>query len=324
MPMSKLDLHECFIKALHSKITNKRDLVDVVSDVLRIEREPASRRLCGKVNFSVREMGLLADKLNISLDILMSGKYDYQWVPFMLSYPMRNTSMDILCDIIDVDSEQICLLRPTEYGAILNSFPVEFVLYHPVLFKYLCFRWGYYFIGSNEFNDFSKWELPERLKNTKDKYEKAYSTVIKTFYLCDTSIIWTLAYEIRTLYEIGVILAADKDAIKNDIKDLLANLELHLKGIYKSEIFPSDVDFYASSTNMGFSCRYLSSGVRHSALFSINFAYSSLIYNDENYKLLKDWLISLQNISALLSKTGHLERRLFFKKQGDILDTLLG
>ena len=69
--MKKKDLHDIFIEELQNRGIKKADLVYLISDILKLEKESAYRRLAGKVNFSVREMGILAKALNISLDSLL-------------------------------------------------------------------------------------------------------------------------------------------------------------------------------------------------------------------------------------------------------------
>lgn len=69
--VKRINLHDEFIAALHEKVPKRSELVIRISDLLCIEKESASRRLNGRVSFSIREMGILASELGISIDGLL-------------------------------------------------------------------------------------------------------------------------------------------------------------------------------------------------------------------------------------------------------------
>lgn len=85
--MSREDLHDAFIGELSRKVPRRADLVNQIADILKLEKESVYRRMAGKVNFSVRETGILAQALNISLDSLLDRDRKVQWLPFVLASP---------------------------------------------------------------------------------------------------------------------------------------------------------------------------------------------------------------------------------------------
>lgn len=85
--INKKDLHDDFIDELYRKIPKRVDLINLLSDILRLEKESIYRRLARKVNFSIREMGILAKELNISIDRLLYKEEEHQWLPVVLEYP---------------------------------------------------------------------------------------------------------------------------------------------------------------------------------------------------------------------------------------------
>lgn len=323
--MDRINLHEAFIKALYEKKSKRSDLVSLISDVLRIERESASRRLSGKVQFSIQEMGSLAKELNISLDALLYTTDNYQWVPLMLQYPMTVKSIDTLCDMIDADFKRIDKItqRPTESGAVISTLPIELFIYHPYLMKFMFFKWGYYFIGTEEFDKFSNWKLPERLARIAKKYEASAGTITRSFYIWDESLIWALAKEIEKLHIAHAITTEERNILKQELKDLLKNLESFIKGIYKPHIQITEVDFYVSTPNLGFTCFYLASDTEFTISFEMNFVRSVFQENYERFVSFKTWMNSLQRTSNLLSKSGQIYRRSFFESQHNILDSIL-
>ena len=89
--MNTANLHKEFIKELNNRIPQRSELVSKISDILHIEREPVSRRLSEKVQFSVREMGVIARELEISLDSMLYQNTPYHWIPLILESPLGSS-----------------------------------------------------------------------------------------------------------------------------------------------------------------------------------------------------------------------------------------
>ncbi len=324
--MKESNLCDEFIRILGDENIRRAELVSVIADILGIEKECASRRLSGKVQFTANEIGVLAGKMNISLDLLLYKDSAYRWIPLIFSSPMEAKTMDTLYDIINNLYEQIAQItvRPSVYVSIFKSLPLNFFIYHPVLMKFMFFMWGYYFVGTKEFNKFSGWELPEKLKNIKETYEKSVGRVTDSLYIWDENIIWSLVNEISKFHLMHILTSKEKDLIKSDLRDLLNNLELHIKGIREmNKSITHDLEFYVTSISLGLTATYLGSDINRMFVFGNGFAVSPIIKNPHECLILKDWIYSLRKVSYLLSNSGPVQRRLFFEKQHKIIDFLL-
>ena len=164
--MNKKDLHDVFIDELNRRFPKKFDLVNLISDILKIEREAVYRRLSGKVNFSVREIGILAATLNISIDALLHQNKSIKWLPLVLESPLKMNSMEIPFNMVETllsNMKDLAGSGQAEMGGVYNHLPLLFYLHSPILRKFLFFKWGHYFIQTDEFNKFSEWELPEKI-----------------------------------------------------------------------------------------------------------------------------------------------------------------
>lgn len=325
--MNKKNLHDIFVEELYKRGSKKSDLINQISDILKLEKESIYRRMAGKVNFSVCEMGILAKAMNISLDSLLYNEYNnLQWLPFILESPLKLHSMDSLCDMIDFTLKRIENINrdePGETGYIYNSLPLELFMYSPLMMKFMFFKWGNYFIKSEEFNHFSEWQLPYRLSTIIEKHEEAYNFK-EAFYIWDNSLIWTLTKEIDNFHRMHIITTQEKDDIKNELKDILSVLEKTLNGTCVPKVpLASESAFYVSSINLGFTSSYYISGVKHFATLQTNFSFSVIENSKESFEKIKEWIKSFCNISTLLSKSGRIERRLFFDTQYNIINNVL-
>lgn len=324
--MKKMNLHDVFVDELYKREAKKVDLINQISDILMLEKESVYRRMAGKVNFSVREIGILAKTMNISLDSLLYDDMDFQWLPFILESPSKLQSMNSLYDMIEFYIKQIENINkdePGEAGSVHNSMPLEFYIHYPFIRKFMFFKWGNYFVQSEEYNNFSQWKLPYRLSQITEKFHEVYNFA-KVFYIWDSSLIWTMVKEVYNFYQMNIITIEEKEEIKKELKDLLSKLEKALNGTYTPNVpFPLEMDFYVSSINMGFTSNYFMSGNKHLALFQTNFSFSIIENSEESFERIKEWIKSFCKISTLLSRSGRIERRLFFEQQYKIIDDVL-
>lgn len=70
--------------------------------------------------------------------------------------------MDSLSTMIEANFEYMRKIgeRKAESGHLYSTMPIEFFLSYPTLSKFMFFKWGHYFIGTEEFDNFSEWNIP--------------------------------------------------------------------------------------------------------------------------------------------------------------------
>ncbi len=323
------DLHDTFIKALQERTSRKTDLADTIASILRIEKESAYRRLTGKVNFSLREAGIIARELGMSLDELVQQGEQRMWMPIELKHPLMVNSMDELFDKIETQIDLFAdVVRggeaPAAMGNIYSTLPMEFYLSLPVLAKFMFFRWGYYFLGADEFLDYSSWQLPERASNILPRLKELFR-LNSNFYIWDEAIIWTLAKEIANMHRMNIITDREKQEIKSALKEMLDKLEQTLNTNYIPTVgVAAEAEFYVCPIPLGFTCHYVEAENRHHITFQTNFTFSMVgSYDETSLGKMKMWVNSFRKISTRLSRGGRTERRLFFANQYDVLDYVL-
>ncbi len=323
--MNKIDLHEEFLTALCSRVPRRPDLINRISDILLIEKESASRRLSGKVNFSVREMGALASTLGITIDSLLHKDTDFQWFPVTLEAPMkRRRSMEYLYNAIQSSIDRIKQITesPAEAGKVCSTLPSELYILYPTLARFMLFKWGYYFVGTEEFYNFSQWEAPAEFSLIKDRIMEGFQFE-KVFHIWDNALIWTLAGEIENFHRMRIISTEERDTIRDELHLLLTDAENTLNGNAPLIQYPNaKFSFYVSTMNLGFTSSYYSSDKACIAMFKTNFS-SAILEDCQEVAKLKEWVRSLRNVSVLLSGSGHIERRLYFERQHEILRYVL-
>lgn len=320
--MNKPDLLEKFVQTLHAKYPKRQELVSIIENTLNIERESASRRLSGRVQFTIRELGTLAFELNISLDNLLQPE-EYNSVPFVMQGPFTAHSIDVLVEQMKQKVsklENICH-TVTEIGSIFNALPAEFYIPYPSLAKFMLFKWGHYFIGSGEFAKYESWVVPKSILDIHDRIMSIRVKYKRIICFWDISLVWNIVKDIEYFLKIHSISPKDVKMLKQDILDMLNDVESMAKGSNKKNMGP-DIKFYVSSVHMGMTYSYFFSDVSCASSFNTYFMRSIFLENQETCLRVRNWIISMKKVSTLISGSGEKERILFFEEQRKIVNNI--
>lgn len=317
-----MNLHEQFLNVLKDKINDKRQLASIISEVLRIEREPALRRINGKVLFTVQEIGIIAIKLGISIDGLLNHDEDYNQLMVGMGKPNKYKSLDTLTYFVDQQLD-ICIQdenEQNEMGVVFCSLPVEFFVPFPHLSKFIVFKWRHNFIEKEEYTDYDTWEVPKNLFKYKDEFPKALNCIDKIIYIWDIPVIWTLVNEINYFYNIKLLRKKEMNLIKEDLFLLLKDIESLTKGSANRTLLKNNVQFYIPNVHIGVYSRYYCSKKNSYSYVSNNFMRSLLMRDEKTNKNIYNWINSMKSVSTLISGSGEKERKLFFDEQFKILN----
>lgn len=315
-----------FINALYQKIKKRSQLVSFISETLEIERESASRRLNGSVNFSVEEMGILSLKLGISLDgLLFSNGEHFHFPSFTMYSPMQAKSLSTLTLGIEADLiflSDIILSEPTEYGSMFTFLPLHFLMPYHSLLKFIYFKWGYYYMGTADFDNYGDWEIPKDLSKLSDKTLYLCSKVERMTYIWDCSAIWSFVNDIMYFASIGSLNNNDLKLIKDDLHSMLYQFEEMLKGTHSTLFGLKDVEIYISEVSLGACFSYHISKDKWCSNFHTYFVGTGYNEDYNTTMQLRDWMNSMKKICSLISGSGIRERKRFFYQQHNIVDRI--
>lgn len=322
--MEKRDLLMSFVDALNQKVLKKSDLITTITDVLKIEKESVTRRMNGKVQFTIREMGILAKELDISLDQLLYMKHEYTPIQFKMDSPV-STTMDNLLEYMEeiisilvdqLDSDDL------EMGAVVDSLPVELFIYYPNLCKFMYFKWGHNFEGTFKYSNYSEWEMPERTSELHQIIKSLTKKLKKKLYIWDRSLLWNLVNDIKYFSLIHILSPEDTGLIRGELHKMLIDLEELADGtatfFSNNEIF----EVYVTNINVGITSVYYLSNGNYMSLFKAFFMRSVIHKDHTTGAKVQQWINSLKKISNLISGSGEKERKLFFEEQRFMIDTI--
>lgn len=321
-----MDLHQNFVDYLYSSYSSKKELTDTIEDILKIDRESILRRLNGKVLFTAKEIGNIAEKLNISLDYILNKNTDSIFLPLNLVMPHTIESVK---DYLNLFSNDIRLLEkinnqsPLHIGYIFDTLPINFYAPYENLYKYICFKSMSFYIKTKFYEKYSVWQIPEEF----DNYRRLVATCLENsesiFYIWNNPVIGNLMKDINFSYKLRFIEYEDVQLIKKDLHQLLDDIVNRAQTVKKDiNVISKPIDLYILNININFSCTYIHSPKDTLIQFRTPFPYSKMCKNTKEFYTVYNWMNSMKKLSTLISDSGIVERNLFFDEQHEIVDCI--
>lgn len=324
--MDEKCLHSAFVKALEGIIPKKTVLADFISKTLCIEKETAYRRLRGEVHFSFREVGLLAEKLNISLDDLIikngSGLQKKMIMELPLNYLAGTYGQLQILDMVNY-LEVFTREANSEYGAALSGIPFSLFLQYSFLARF--FRLKYVNHAESTFAcvPFEKIKESDAKIQYRNELYFLYRQISHTYYIWDRTIIPTLVNDIKYSNSIRLITDTELSELKRELHRFLDDLEYTAsQGVFKET--GNKFELYISDAHIDMTYAYMRSDKRNTSMLSSFILFFNTSEDKASFQKVNNWLKSLKRFSTLVSGIAERERIQFFEEQRSIVDTLDG
>ncbi|MDR2131334.1 MAG: hypothetical protein LBP56_09275 [Odoribacteraceae bacterium] len=308
--------------AIKEQLPEGKNLAATLADFLCIGREAAYRRLRGEVPFTFGEVTTIADKLNISLDAIV-GKSREDTIPFYYTALSFADASDRNYELFkrDIEAYERSQQDPhSELGMAINMIPLTFVTKYSHLMRLRCYKWAYQHEGRENMIPYEKMILPDRFVRLGEAYSKAVEGIRATYIILDPMVFNYLISDITYFSDVGLILPGEVTRIKEELLLLLDDLErAAVNGRYDSG---NALYLYISNTN--FESTYSYTVYEHGSVSCLSiFTLNVLTSSDETmFCMVKEWVHSLKRLSTLISEAGEMPRRLFFRKQRELVHQL--
>jgi len=318
--MKDINLHEAFVKAMEKEIPKKTKLADFVADSLCIEKETAYRRLRGEVQFSLREAGILATQLNISLDNLINDDPE-NLVLGLPKYHLtgiydRQHLEDILDYLHEFTEEPGC-----EFGMALSGIPFSLFLQYKFLARFYRLKYANHTANLPARIPYEKIEESDAKIEYREELYLLFRQIPNTFYVWDRQIIQLLVNDIKYAASVRLMKDCEVAELKKEIYRFLDDLEqVAIKGIFPET--GNKIELYISDAHIDVSYAYMCSEKRQASMLSAFIIFNSTSLEKETFLKVNNWVKSLKRFSTLVSGIGERERILFFEEQREIVDTL--
>lgn len=315
-------LYENFTAAIKAKVPKKSELVQMLADLLRIERESVYRRLRGDVPFTLLESFTVANSLGLSLDEIANASTDKK--PLYMELSMFKNDQGIhyskLHDMAD-KLARISLEPDSEHGEACSTISPFLWPRYPTITRFYSFREVYQFSPPNNYIRFEDMETAPQLQELQSYFMETMRNFKTTYYIWDSNIINKLVRDIKYFESIRMITRPGVESIRDELRLFMRRLEdMAVNGKYEDT--DNRFELYVSNVDIDMTYSYFQSQHACISTFLTFIVRSAATLNKETCTSIKDWVKSLKRVSTLISEAGEKERILFFEKQHQVLDTL--
>lgn len=314
-------IQERFVALLKEKIPHQ--LVNVLMEILPLEKETIYRRLRGDVSFTFIEMATLSTHLGISLDSVANivSPYRSQWYQLYVRDYCEYKPIDLNMSYNYIKAIEMAAESPdSEFGIAANMIPLHISLLHLPIYRVYLLKWQYQFCMTHKKQlSYSEIYVPKEEEDTYQLYLNAVEKIKYTFFIWDDSFFISLISDINYFHNIGIINREEMLMLKQEMSRLLDTLE-HYADFGEFEKTGNKIETYVSSLNFGNTYSYLSSNtisISMSSAYSLG-AFTSL--EKDACTEMKKWILGLKRSSNLITGVARLDKVLFFKKQRDMLE----
>lgn len=313
-----------FIKIIKESMPGNQNLAFFLMDILPIGREAVYRRIRGEVPFTMPEMAIIADRLNLSIDNLIDNK-NINKIPFNLDLINDSFSLNGFVEILERQKFHLESFQKNKHislKAAFNSIPYSFLLEYSTITKFQIYKYIYQVSPSPNIGTLSDYKISNEINTMQREWLKAMRKLDSFQYILDKRLFIYVAEDIAQFYRMKLISAEEKELLKDEILIFLSDLEeMAVTGISKMtgkqiEIFLSHIHFdtsyiYYESEDME---------IAHFRLFTINGIRSN---NNKICEKQKKILESLLHSSTRITLSNALFRKQFFKDQHKEISKIL-
>jgi hypothetical protein len=322
--MKSFEVYARFIETLEEKIPKKTDLARFIADTLNIEKESAYRRLRGDIQFSFREIFLLAYKMNFSLDKIAKTA-TFEGSTNLLSLPnttgIREGNSALLIESVCHFLRKLTLQPYSEWAMALSGIAFPLYQHYSLISRFFVLKHIYHNGNPCVRQPFEEVRESEKVLDLREEFYTLLRNINHTYYIWDNKITPVLVNDINYFRNIHILTEAETQALKEDLICFFDELEqLAITGEYKET--GNTFEFYISDVDIDSNYAYLWSENLFRSFYTA-FIFITTISTDEIvYESIRDWIHSLKRCSTRISVINDRERTLFFDKQRKIVNTL--
>jgi hypothetical protein len=313
--------YDVFIGKIRKKIPQNPLLVNMLADILCLEKKTIYRKLRRDVPFTFYEIAVISKKLGISLDNVIGIATEIS-VSLQLRTPDFINPQDIDYSAFNSYTNFLKVVREcknTEAAMVTNTIPHELFSGYTHLTQYNLFNWQIHHSQEQQ-KPFHELSYPERIMNefhglfTESRY-------IPTRFILDKHVFLRLVNTINYFNIIRLIEKEDMLKIKDELLQLLDYMEdMTISGTFKET--GCNVYLYISDIDITTDYAYIEADNYKFSLLKTFLLTSATSIDEQFFEKMKNWIYSFIKISTLITATNEKQRVLYFDKQRAIVNEL--
>lgn len=322
--MNKELLQTNILKAIQEKVPNKTTLANMLVDLLCIEKEAVYRRLRGEVPFTFAEIALIVNQLGVSLDNVISSSLSSKSKPFQLKIVNYFESTEIDYNMLE---EYLHILKEgaddprSELVDCTNTLPPVLYCGFRSVERFYLFKNIYQSGRTNRIRSFSEVKFTSRSEKYFREIVRETRKIKSSYYILDPLVFQYLVNDVIYYKEINLINDQEVQQLKEEIFRLIQELEsVAASGVEKET--GNKLYLYVASLNIDMSFWYIDINNYHLSMLKAFVLNNFVSLDDESFHIIKIRINALLRSSTMISVSGERQRKLFFDRQREIINTL--
>jgi hypothetical protein len=310
------------IDAILKNIPPKVKTASYLSNVLKMSRESAYRRIRGEIPFTADEFAKLSVRLGFSIDeIIGNNDFEHAFFEFSVDKKDPNEVYSVMLEKYATLLEKIETTKVADSVMSLNRIPLTFHVLFDNLHKFVFYKW------LNQYNEvplnlhFSAIEVPQEIMSLQKRIRFNFEKLKRRTLILDPNTFLSQVKEIQYYYQMKLLNDEDVSLLKKEMNGLVGLLENAAKtgtlGAYKTKI-----DIYLSFLSIHANTNYYAYDDTIRTIIWIFTANPMVIHNVNISNMQKKWLNSLKRQSTLISQSNEISQAEFFDQQRKYIEML--
>ncbi|MCD8194498.1 MAG: hypothetical protein LUD74_08150 [Tannerellaceae bacterium] len=315
-------LNNELIKAMRERLPEEVNLANQIMDIISIGKEAVYRRLRGEVPFTFYEVSLIAQQLGLSLDLIVGANTPGSTI-CRLNLLHSPDPLENYVVLLNRYINGLNYVKDEPEGILhLATNVIPFIFYAPYrnITKFRVCRWIHQTNGMKPVVPMGEFVYPDKVVELHTRIVNLVRTIPAIYTIWDTHIFKSLVNEIKYFSGLNVLSEADRIALKNELLQLLDELEtVAAKGAFSNG---QKVFIYLSNINFESSYGLLEKKNYQVSLYNLYAIHMMDSQHPDICRVQKEWIVSLRRYSTLISQSGEIQRMIFFNEQREIINTL--
>lgn len=321
------DYNQKLIDILSEYIPQRGEHVSFLMDTINLGKEAAYRRLRNEVTFTFNEAALIAKKLGISLDTIIS-KTSSEEIPVFQFFPsLYGFNKDYKCYYNFYSSEQENIFNELMKDPSVEIISAFETMPHAVLFafkhisRFRAFKWHYQINEKTEPVTFSSIQLPVEVNKRHEESAYTINNFPKSKLILSRNVFSRLINEINYFRNLYLINDDETALLKDDLLKIIDVIEE--RAVTGKTPLDKEVMIYLSNIDFDMDSTYIKGTKYEQAIIHIYQMNALASSGARICEMQLAWIESLRKYSTLITRSGDRERIEFFKKQREMVNNML-
>jgi hypothetical protein len=315
------NIQQEFFRIFKEKTPPGVNPVDLLTEIIPINKKAAYRRFKGEKPFTLNEVAKIATYLKISLDDILYSRVENPYNTYLIKtdtsepfYEYYKMFLPIVDSLKTIKED-----RNATFHFAVNRILNTQLFRYPALSKFRLFKYLYQSRKESVPKKMSEIVIPPHIRAIEETYCSGMQE-INTCGLWTKDIFVPYVKDISYFSKIGLLSKEEIQLMKEELTALLDELrQITMHGAMKSG---ASFKVYLLNTSLDTSYFYIESetfSTYSTNIFGINL-YS---FSEPDFcHYMKEWFDSLLKYAVLISKSGVVDRTNFFKQQQHLLDAI--